>query len=129
MTGEAVTGPIPHGAKRVSRVIIDAYNVELRSDEGFVGNRASKRAFEAILDDWRERLRKIDADPLGETATDEISFGDNDALAAHVSVLLRARLLVMLTSVPGILHEGALTLEDYWLRRSVRPNAVPVVSE
>jgi glutamate 5-kinase len=45
------------------------------------------------------------------TATDEISFGDNDALAAHVAVLLRARLLVLLTSVPGVLHEGVL-IED-----------------
>jgi hypothetical protein len=82
MTGEAVTGPIPHGAKRVSRVIIDAYNVELRSEEGFVGDRASKRAFEAILDDWRERLRKVDADPLGETATDEISKKKLDKILA-----------------------------------------------
>jgi glutamate 5-kinase len=45
------------------------------------------------------------------TATDEISFGDNDALAAQVAVLLRARLLVLLTSVPGVLHEGVL-IED-----------------
>jgi glutamate 5-kinase len=42
------------------------------------------------------------------TATDEISFGDNDALAAQVAVLLRARLLVLLTSVPGVLHEGVV---------------------
>jgi glutamate 5-kinase len=42
------------------------------------------------------------------TATDEISFGDNDALAAQVAVLLRARLLVLLTSVPGVLREGVL---------------------
>jgi glutamate 5-kinase len=40
------------------------------------------------------------------TATDEISFGDNDALAAQVAVLLRARLLVLLTSVPGVLRGG-----------------------
>jgi glutamate 5-kinase len=45
------------------------------------------------------------------TATDEISFGDNDALAAQVAVLVRARLLVLLTSVPGVLHEGVL-IED-----------------
>jgi glutamate 5-kinase len=45
------------------------------------------------------------------TATDEISFGDNDALAAQVAVLLRARLLVLLTSVPGVLREGVL-IED-----------------
>jgi glutamate 5-kinase len=36
------------------------------------------------------------------TATDEITFGDNDALAAHVAVLIRARLLVLLTEVDGV---------------------------
>jgi len=36
------------------------------------------------------------------TATDEIMFGDNDALAAQVGVLLRARLLVLLTEVDGV---------------------------
>ena len=36
------------------------------------------------------------------TATDEISFGDNDALAAQVAVLCGARLLVLLTSVEGV---------------------------
>ena len=37
------------------------------------------------------------------TATDEIAFGDNDALAAQVAVLVRARLLVLLTEVEGVL--------------------------
>src|SRR5438034_11426298 len=36
------------------------------------------------------------------TATDEITFGDNDALAAQVAVLVRARLLVLLTEVGGV---------------------------
>jgi glutamate 5-kinase len=57
------------------------------------------------------------------TATDEITFGDNDALAAHVAVLVRARLLVLLTEVEGVytrapgtpgaelLHEGATAAE------------------
>ncbi|MGZ4294118.1 MAG: glutamate 5-kinase [Solirubrobacteraceae bacterium] len=36
------------------------------------------------------------------TATDEITFGDNDSLAAQVAVLLRARLLVLLTDVDGL---------------------------
>jgi len=39
------------------------------------------------------------------TATDEISFGDNDFLAAQVALLLDARLLVLLTNVEG-LHYG-----------------------
>jgi glutamate 5-kinase len=36
------------------------------------------------------------------TATDEIAFGDNDALAAQVAILVRARLLVLLTEVKGV---------------------------
>jgi glutamate 5-kinase len=52
------------------------------------------------------------------TATDEISFGDNDALAAQVAVLVRARLLVLLTSVPGVLDKGVL-IEDGAAARSV----------
>lgn len=37
------------------------------------------------------------------TATDEISFGDNDFLAAQVALLLDARLLVLLTNTDGLL--------------------------
>jgi len=37
------------------------------------------------------------------TATDEITFGDNDFLAAQVALLLDARLLVLLTNVDGLL--------------------------
>lgn len=36
------------------------------------------------------------------TATDEITFGDNDALAAQVALLLRAELLVLLTEAHGL---------------------------
>jgi glutamate 5-kinase len=36
------------------------------------------------------------------TATDEITFGDNDALAAQVAVLVRATVLVLLTEVEGV---------------------------
>ena len=37
------------------------------------------------------------------TATDEITFGDNDFLAAQVAILLDARLLVLLTDIDGLL--------------------------
>ncbi len=36
------------------------------------------------------------------TATDEISFGDNDFLAAHLAVLVGAQLLVLLTDIDGL---------------------------
>jgi glutamate 5-kinase len=43
------------------------------------------------------------------TATDEITFGDNDFLAAQLAVLLRARLLVLLTDTDGVfdMHPAA----------------------
>jgi glutamate 5-kinase len=53
-----------------------------------------------------DALFKLGAVPVvnenDATATDEITFGDNDALAAQVAVLLRARLLVVLTEVEGV---------------------------
>lgn len=36
------------------------------------------------------------------TATDEISFGDNDFLAAQVAILLKARLLLLVTDIDGL---------------------------
>jgi glutamate 5-kinase len=51
-------------------------------------------------------LCALDAVPIvnenDATATDEITFGDNDALAAQVAILVRARLLVLLTEVEGV---------------------------
>src|SRR4030095_17206079 len=64
---------LAHGAETRSHVTVDAYNAELRAPEGCVGDRASKRAFQAILDDWRERVRKMGEDPLGEQPSEEIS--------------------------------------------------------
>src|SRR6059058_4851156 len=53
-----------------------------------------------------ETLLKLGVVPVvnenDATATDEITFGDNDALAAQVAILVRARLLVLLTEVEGV---------------------------
>ena len=82
---------LAHGAEQLSLVTVDTYNAELRSADGFIGDRASKRAFQAILDDWRERLRKIGADPLGDSPSELLTkkqldklLADGDAEAAGV---------------------------------------------
>lgn len=62
-----------HGAGQLVAVTIDTYNAELRNADGFIGDRASNRAFRAILDDLRERIRKVGDDPFGDTPTEEIS--------------------------------------------------------
>ncbi len=75
--------PAPaHGADELPGVIVDSYNLELRDREGFLGDRASRRAFSSILDDWRDRLRHFGDDPLGENPTDEISRSRLDKLLA-----------------------------------------------
>ena len=56
-----------HGVPRLPSVDIDSYNIELRDDDGFLGDRASKGAFRRILDDLRKPLKKNGGDPLGKT--------------------------------------------------------------
>ena len=84
MADDTAESPAPHllahGAETLSHVTVDAYNAELRTPDGFVGDRASKRAFQAILDDWRERVRKMGEDPLGEQPSEEISKKQLDKL-------------------------------------------------
>jgi predicted NBD/HSP70 family sugar kinase len=71
---------LAHGAEHLSLVVVDAYNSELKKGEGFLGDRASKRAFQAILDDWRERVKQVGEDPLGDTASEELSKKQLDKL-------------------------------------------------
>jgi hypothetical protein len=63
----------PHGAKVLPSVEVDSYNLELKDDEGFLGDRASRRAFHHILENWRKPLRKLSTDPFGDTPSDELS--------------------------------------------------------
>jgi predicted NBD/HSP70 family sugar kinase len=83
MTDQSPTSLLAHGAEQLSRVSVDTYNAELRSAEGFVGDRASKRAFLAILDDWRERVRQAGEDPFGDTPTPEITKKQLDKVMAQ----------------------------------------------
>jgi predicted NBD/HSP70 family sugar kinase len=81
-----------HGAKRLPSVDVDTFNIELKDDNGFLGDRASKGAFQRILDDLRKPLKKNGDDPLGKKAANEISkssldeilLGDDVAAAALV---------------------------------------------
>ena len=69
-----------HGAKNHASVRIDTYNAQLKDANGFVGDRASNRAFRSILSNWREQLRDVGEDPLGDQPTAEISKRKLDKL-------------------------------------------------
>src|SRR3954466_299460 len=74
------TGIARHGGSRLPSVEVDSFNVELKDDEGFLGDRASKGAFREILDGLRKPLKKNGDDPLGKKSTDEIPKSDLDAV-------------------------------------------------
>src|ERR1035438_2914440 len=81
-----------HGATRLPSVDVDSFNIELKDDEGFLGDRASKGAFRKILDTLRKPLRNNCDDPLGKKASgqiakstlDEVLIGDDIGAAALV---------------------------------------------
>jgi predicted NBD/HSP70 family sugar kinase len=71
-----------HGAKQLPSVEVDGYNLEIRDEDGFVGDRASRSAFNDILEEWREPLRKLGQDPLGDQPIEDVSKKQLDALLA-----------------------------------------------
>lgn len=83
-----------HGAAELPSVVVTSYNLEVRDDDGFVGDKASRSAFVAHLDALRGHLRRNGDDPLkGKTA--EISKKELDALlkegdAAEAALVLSA---------------------------------------
>jgi len=99
----------PHG--------LDAAQILLTS-----GDLADRRAYVNIRAAFNALFARNAVPVVNEndaTATDEISFGDNDALAAQVAVLLRARVLVLLTSVPGVQREGVVIKDGAEARTAV----------
>jgi hypothetical protein len=72
------TGIARHGATRLPSVEVDSFNVELKDDEGFLGDRASKGAFRKMLDGLRKPLKKNGDDPLGKKSANEIAKTELD---------------------------------------------------
>ncbi|MGE0746759.1 MAG: hypothetical protein AB7K86_16000 [Rhodospirillales bacterium] len=80
-----------HGAAQLSAVTVDSYNLELTDEEGFIGDRASGRAFRAILDELRAQIRERGDDPLGKKPSRRLKkdfldgvLTDGDPMAAGI---------------------------------------------
>lgn len=74
------TGIAQHGASRLPSVDVDSFNIEIKDDDGFLGDRASKGAFREILEEWRKPLRKSGEDPFGDEPSDKLSKKALDAV-------------------------------------------------
>src|SRR5262245_31805162 len=109
---DSTTEPAPpstvlsHGGRVLPAVTVDTYNEELRDEDGFVGDRASGRAFRAILEDWRDKLRAQGEDPFGDIPTQEISksrldkvLSGDDPLAAGLVLTVVDEFAVELATV------------------------------
>ena len=86
------TGIARHGATRLPSVDVDSFNIELKDDDGFLGDRASKGAFRDILEALRKPLKKNGEDPLGGKSAEDIGKTELDkALVGddiHAAVLV-----------------------------------------
>ena len=81
--------PFPcHGASALPDVLVESYNVELREKRRFVGDRANKKAFAALVEKWRklvenksdEKLRELSFKKLNKKKLEQILLeGDADA--------------------------------------------------
>ena len=82
MADQSTTAPsvATHGASSLPEVEVDSYNLELKDDEGLLGDRANKGAFRTLLERWRKPLRKAGSDPFGDEASEDISRKKLDAL-------------------------------------------------
>jgi glutamate 5-kinase len=91
------------GGARAAQVLLTLSDVSERSHYLNV-----RRTLERLLD-WRV-VPVINENDT--TATDEVTFGDNDFLAALVAALLNARLLVLLTNTDGVFTGDPRTSPD-----------------
>ena len=104
---KAATGP--HGAAELPSVVVTSYNLEVRDDDGFVGDKASRGAFIEHLDALRSHLKRNGDDPLtGKTA--EISKKELDALLQGGDA--RAAALV-LSAIEGFAQSLAFVIRRF----------------
>jgi hypothetical protein len=101
----------PHGAKVLPAVEVDSCNLELKDDEGFLGDRASRRAFHAILENWRKPLRKLGTDPFGDTPSDELSRTKLDELLKEAKNL--EAIAVIQSAIEEYAQELALVVRRF----------------
>ena len=123
-TAAADIARLAHGLGLLPEIEVVDYNATLRDGDGFLGDRASKRAFRSIIERERERLRSTGPDPLGPRATADMSKKALDA------VLLRGKVEaagVMIGAIEDFAHALA-TVTQHLLQtpgwRGVRVIAV-----
>src|SRR5687767_3975215 len=76
-----------HAPEARPGVILKSYNLQLQDEEGFVGDRASGKAFRAMLGELRAQMSEIADDPLGKKATKDFKKKELDKILADGDVV------------------------------------------
>lgn len=79
-----------HGPKVLPAVEVDSYNIELKDEDGFLGDRANRGAFHDMLDEWRKPLRKAGDDPFGNKSSEAIGKSELDKILVSDDVMAAA---------------------------------------
>jgi len=99
-----------HGADRLPSVDVDSYNLELKDEDGFLGDRASKGAFQAMLDAWRKPMKKSGDDPFGDKSSEGISKKELDKILVGDDVEAAA---VIHSAIEGFAQELARVVSRF----------------
>lgn len=108
--------PLIHGAEDLPSVTVDDYNNELRDRDGFIGDKASKSAFQEKLDEARKAIRKGGEDPLGPGPTGQLSKKDVDRLMKSDDKEAQAVIMGAIEEFAGELAHilGRFLKQDAW---------------
>src|SRR4051794_2192232 len=99
-----------NGARVLPSVQVDSYNLELKDEDGFVGDKARKGAFWEILDDIRKTLKDVDSDPLGDVPTGKI---DKEKLATFLATGSPEQAGVVQTAIDEFAHQLAFVIRKF----------------
>lgn len=72
-----------HGSAKLPGIEVTSYNLEVKDKDGFVGDKASGKAFRAFVRDWRVKLREMGDDPFEEDLDARISKKKLDKFLAE----------------------------------------------
>ncbi len=82
MPDESAVALAAHGSLSLPAVVVDSYNVEAKDEDGFVGDRANRRAFSDSLERWREPLRREGTDPFDDRPINDLGKKELETILA-----------------------------------------------
>ena len=104
-----------HGTDQLPGVTVTSYNLEIKDKDGFIGDKASGRAFRSFVRDWRVTLAEMGKDPFSEDIDAPISKKKLDKFLASGDVDAAA---VVQGAIEDFAHNLAAVVKRYLTQKS-----------